>query len=309
MYMKLSICIATKNRSTHLLTCLGAILENKYNDFEILIIDQSTNFETNAVVDGLKNGRIRYIKTNTTGKSIALNIGIRESLGDICVFTDDDCIVSTHWLQNIYDYYQKHPDTAAVFGQTLPYKQKEHKHLRCPAIFKNNTSRIVTDPYIDHFTRLGNGNNMSVKKNIFSSIGTFQQWLGPGSISSPGGEEGELIYRILKNNMKVAFDPKIIVYHNKWLSVTQFNKLTILYDIGTIAWYTYWCIRNKDYRLWNKIKSRKSLIKNWVKRVASCLLRRKGAPFVEIYYAYLQFWSLAKGILIGAFASVLCKNI
>ena len=45
--------------------------------------------------------RFRYVRTSSRGASAARNVGVEQSTAPIIAFTDDDCRVSTDWLQQI----------------------------------------------------------------------------------------------------------------------------------------------------------------------------------------------------------------
>ena len=51
--------------------------------------------------------------------SRARNRGIAFSSGDIVYFTDDDCVVDKHWVQNIYQSFIDR-DADCVFGKIVP---------------------------------------------------------------------------------------------------------------------------------------------------------------------------------------------
>ena len=85
--MKISIIIPTINRPHELLSCLKSLFDsskdNKDLILEILVIDQSKNFETKNLCSNFK---VKYFHTEIKGLSKARNLGIKNSNGEYFIF-------------------------------------------------------------------------------------------------------------------------------------------------------------------------------------------------------------------------------
>ena len=160
------------------------------------------------------------------GKTRALNTGIKAARGNICAFTDDDCIPDTKWLENIVHIFRTNPMISGVFGKTLPYRPNLHPNLICPCTFNKPQKRIITKPH-RHWEDIGFGNNMAFKKATLEKIGLFKTWLGPGSVGS-NCEDGELAQRALIRGYSIGYNPHMIVYHNKWLTPAELDTGIII---------------------------------------------------------------------------------
>jgi len=94
MDMKLplvSIIIPTYNRAQLLARAVGSVLSQSYQCFELLIVDDGSNDNTQEVVSCFKDSRIRYFKMEKNkGASAARNFGMRESRGGYLSFLDSD---------------------------------------------------------------------------------------------------------------------------------------------------------------------------------------------------------------------------
>ena len=129
----ISVIICTRNRPIQVNLCLKSILNSKYYNYELVVVDQSENLITKNSLKKIRNNKIKYFHQDSKGLTKARNLGIKKANGSLLVFTDDDCIVSRNWLTKIYKIFQyKHIEI--VFGQTLPYKPFLHKNQYCPAI-------------------------------------------------------------------------------------------------------------------------------------------------------------------------------
>ena len=235
----ISVCLATKNRPEKLRQCLKAILNNTFQRFEIILIDQSDTHTTKGLITQLQSKKIRYFKMNTTGKAKALNLAIKKAKYELLAFTDDDCVVAKDWIKTIHDTYKKFPHIAGIFGNTLAYPTKRSGAWICPATFQSTSVRFFSNPSIIHYQVLGQGNNMSLKKSIIISVGMVKEWLGVGSIAK-AGEESELIFRILTNKNILMTNPNMVAYHNRWLSKNEYQFQESAYTRGLFAFYAYY---------------------------------------------------------------------
>src|SRR5262249_3034583 len=89
---RLSVAICTRNRADKLKRAVASILANTFDDFELIVIDQSTDGKTAAALSAIDDPRVRYIPTDTVGLAKSRNVAVRESRADILVYTDDDCV-------------------------------------------------------------------------------------------------------------------------------------------------------------------------------------------------------------------------
>jgi glycosyltransferase involved in cell wall biosynthesis len=94
---KVSVIILTYNRKEFLKAAIQSVLEQSYQDFEIIIVDDGSNDGTAAFVGSLTDPRINYIRNDTNqGEARSRNIGINRSSGEFIAFLDDD----DEWLSS-----------------------------------------------------------------------------------------------------------------------------------------------------------------------------------------------------------------
>jgi len=93
MKPKVSVIIPTYNRAQLIGKAIKSILEQSYQNFEIIIIDDSPNDETEKVVKEFNEKKIKYIHNEIkTNLPRARNQGVKESSSDsqYIAFLDDD---------------------------------------------------------------------------------------------------------------------------------------------------------------------------------------------------------------------------
>jgi glycosyltransferase involved in cell wall biosynthesis len=76
----LSVAICTRIRADKLKRAVDSVLANSFADFELFVVDQSTDGKTAAALAmTVDDSRLRYIPTNTVGVAKSRNIAARES--------------------------------------------------------------------------------------------------------------------------------------------------------------------------------------------------------------------------------------
>lgn len=204
-----SVIVATRDRPGDLARCLPAILANDWEDFEVVVVDQSASGETAKLVAALDDDRLRYVKHDGKGKSLALNYALPTVRGEVIAFTDDDCTAPTTWLADSVRVFEREPDAGLLFGAFAATDHEADKSF-VPAFLPKRYRRIRGRLHRTHF--LGVGGNMAVRRSTFERIGGFENHLGPGGRFRTG-EDCELAYRALKAGYTVVQDPSIVVTH------------------------------------------------------------------------------------------------
>lgn len=295
---KISVVIATKNRPNKLRSCLRSILDNDFDRFEIIVVDQS-NF-TNSL-NSLNKKKIRYYNQNRSGKSIALNFGVNKASGDIIAFTDDDCIVAKDWLQNIYESLSKNNIVVGAFGNVFPYKPGIHRGKICPSTFKKPNS-IIKRPG-KHWLKIGFGNNMAFKKEVFDEGYRFREWLGPGSIGK-AAVDAEFVLRLLVENRGKYFiyhNSGMKVFHDRWLSRKESRDAELAYDLGELACYGYFYFSGERFAksiVSNKLKKE---INNLFKTICTLIDNFNHETLYAFKYSFIEVCFVLKGLAVAFF--------
>ena len=88
---KVSVIIPTCNRPELLSRAIKSVLNQTYQDFELIVVDDGDEKLAEDVVRQFNNHRIKYIKhSEQKGGSAARNTGIKAAQGEFIAFLDDD---------------------------------------------------------------------------------------------------------------------------------------------------------------------------------------------------------------------------
>jgi len=229
--MKVSVIIATYNRSRLLKFAIESILCNTYANFDLIIADQSENDESEKLVNeyaGYDN-RIIYLYSKK-GKSKALNFAIKQTIGEIIAVTDDDCVVAQDWIEKIITFFALHSDAAIVLGDVIPGKYDPSEEI-IPMCRSRNRKYLGT---LSMKRGIGMGANMAVKRWVFEKVGWFDESLGTGA-RLKASIDWDFFYRTLAHGYPIYDTSLIKVQHNGRRSLEEAKKLWRRYQISTTA--------------------------------------------------------------------------
>src|SRR5437868_2002167 len=98
-----SVVIPTYNSASFLSQSIESVLQQTYDNFEVIVIDDGSTDNTEAVLSDYKDA-IHYIKKNNGGPSGARNLGIAEAKGEFIAFQDSDDLWLPEKLQLQMEY-------------------------------------------------------------------------------------------------------------------------------------------------------------------------------------------------------------
>ncbi len=126
MAPSVSIVIATYNRANYLGATLDSVLGQRFQDREVIVVDDGSTDETRSVVERY-GARVRYYYQSNRGPSAARNLGVQHALGAWIAIQDSDDLSLPNHLAALYGYASAHPDCAMVFANGAYLGGPEHR--------------------------------------------------------------------------------------------------------------------------------------------------------------------------------------
>jgi glycosyltransferase involved in cell wall biosynthesis len=168
----ISVIIPTYNRADLIPKAIQSVLDQTYQNWELIIVDNYSDDDTKEVIDSFRDPRISMLLIPRTGSVAASrNMGVHNAKGEWIAFLDSDDWWFPTKLSTVCEVIQRNPDLIYHDLQivTGPNDAKSHKKTK---------SRILKDPlYLD---LLLNGNDISlssvvVRKDIFLKVGGMNE--------------------------------------------------------------------------------------------------------------------------------------
>ena len=114
----ISVVVPTCDRREPLMKCIESIRGNNYSNYEIVVVDQSSDDATQKQMKAMfnNNQKIIYLRSDIKCSSDSRNRGWQKAKGDIIAFTDDDALVGERWLESYAEAFDQGNTCVGMVG-------------------------------------------------------------------------------------------------------------------------------------------------------------------------------------------------
>jgi len=230
-----SILLPTFNRAHLLPRAIASVLDQTYQNWELLIWNDGSTDDTEQVLQALTDPRIRTFNDINHGKPYALNQAYANAHGDLIAFLDDD----DEWLPDKLGiqimFLQENPDVDLCFGnfrnidkatsqETLGFMQSCAGIKKLVTITTSHEFKLISDGWLEG---IGTDNFIAtdtviLRKVFFDRVGLFNEGL-------QNSEDFEFWWRAGLAGVRAAYTDEILLIRNKYpgsLSSTGIFTLT-----------------------------------------------------------------------------------
>jgi rhamnosyltransferase len=217
-----SILIRTKNGERYIGKALSAIFSQKYQNFEVLIVDSGS---TDATLEIARKYPVKIyeIKPEDFTWGYALNYGFQRAKGEYIICLSQDVLpLSENWLETIIHNFGDN-SVAAVMCSTLPWPDCNPFDRR-GLLKKFNMPKqeiLPGPPYI-----FGNVSS-AIRKSVWERM-HFDEKLSYC-------EDEDWMRKVRKLNYKVIFEPEAKVYHSHNETLKQIYRRTYQFSSAVTA--------------------------------------------------------------------------
>jgi GT2 family glycosyltransferase len=284
-----SIIILNYNGKKFLDECLTSIFNTKYENFEVILID-----------NGSSDGSVEYAKEKFGEKEklkiLALNRnmgfakgnneGFKIAKGEYIIFLNNDVRVEENWLKELIKVMERKPDIGAAQPKIL---LNDGIHIDAAGCFIDYMGRVYQRGVFEKDKGQYNsidevfyakGAAIIVRRKALEEVGVFD----PDYFLYY--EETDLCWRIWLKGYKVAYIPNSIIYHKGGATVGKKRSPVAIFHarknhIATLI---------KNYELRNLIKYLTPLIIRMLMYTIRLFLKRN----LKIGRAYIRaiFWNI-----------------
>ncbi|MDY6790233.1 MAG: glycosyltransferase [Thermodesulfobacteriota bacterium] len=112
---KISVVMSVYNGEKHLKEAIESVLQQTFQDFEFIIVDDASNDKSNKILQSFSDPRIRVIKNRKNlGLTRSLNRGVKAAKGEYIARMDADDISLPHRFARQVEFIERNPDHAAA---------------------------------------------------------------------------------------------------------------------------------------------------------------------------------------------------
>lgn len=245
---RISIVVCTFNGADKIRLLLDSLKKQTYKNLEIIIVDDGSTDRTSDIVKKYPFKLIKH-KTNR-GLADSRNTGVKNSGGNIIVFTDDDCIADKNWIKEIVKCYQQNPEINAVGGRVEPYSidtllEKYAYYAKHPIYIhpteigsKRRVKSYLSNMFGTKQKTLKNGQKLSGLMGLNSSYN--KELIMKAGMHQPGirrGVDWDLNMKLRKVGLNAIYCDKAVIYHKHRIGLKAFLKH--MFSYGKVYWQTH----------------------------------------------------------------------
>ena len=114
---KLSVIVVARNEEKYIQKCILSILNQTYQNFELIIVDDCSTDRTPQIIQEFDDERIRYFRNSSNlGIAKSRNIAIEKVRCKYVFFTDGDCMPMRSWLKDGLNWFENN-DSILIQGR------------------------------------------------------------------------------------------------------------------------------------------------------------------------------------------------
>jgi len=195
-----TVLIRAFNEERWLPEVFAALSRQRYNDFEVLLVDSGSVDRTREIA--ASNGaRILRLRTEDFTFGHSLNVGIRETASPYIAILSAHAIPSDErWLEQLVAPLRE-PDVAMVYGGQRGHKISKFSEARDFERIFPSESRIVDDPD----NPFANNANSIIKRELWTQC--------PYDEGLPGLEDIGWAKHWIERGYKVWYEPQACIIH------------------------------------------------------------------------------------------------
>ena len=127
-----SVIIPTYNRAGFIVEAVDTVLQQTYQEFEIIVVDDGSIDNTRDVIGNKykSDNRVRYFYKQNGERAAARNFGLRQAKGEYAVFFDSDDLMKPHYLATLAGIIEKNP---GVYLLAASFNFIDHDKKETPA--------------------------------------------------------------------------------------------------------------------------------------------------------------------------------
>ena len=260
-----SIVIPVYNKEKFVAKTLKSVLDQTFDDFEIIIVNDGSTDQSEAKILEFKDSRIQYYSKKNEGVAAARNFGIEKATADYICFLDADDFWFSNFLETMHHSISKFPEQK-VFASAIEIETKNNCITAHYSIPKKSDFEIVNFFEASQKKCVLWTSSICIHKSVLENIGTFDTKI-------KYGEDTELWIRI-GLQFPIVFIHKILARY--------------VYDDGSISRNSNYFFESYTFEKYAQEEKKNSALKKFMdlnrfSAVIKCNLNGDWKTAQEIY--------------------------
>lgn len=172
---KISVIIPAYNAEATILETIDSVLKQTFTDFELLVINDGSQDNTQTVVESISDARVQVISYPNGGVCVARNRGISLAKGELIAFLDADDLWTSDKLEKQYAALQEHPEAGVAYSWTcfMDVTDSQTPPTFLPSLEYEWTGDVYPNLLVQDF--IHSGSNTLIRREAIASVGEFDQ--------------------------------------------------------------------------------------------------------------------------------------
>lgn len=214
----ISVIIPTYNRIEYLKQTLDSVLEQTYQNIEVIIIDDGSTDNTREVILSNKDRRIKYIWQENSGlPALARNKGLNAARGEYVAFLDSDDLWLPAKLEKQMQAFDNNPGLLLVSTNGYYFRENYRKKMKS----------IITDKKISFRSLLRDNiiitSSVLMKSEVMKQIGLMDE-----DPRIKAAEDYDYWLRILnyRDNSALVLKDRFVMYRLHRNNLNKFGQIS-----------------------------------------------------------------------------------
>lgn len=209
-----SVVMPAFNASRTIAESIMSVIEQGYQDWELIIVDDGSVDSTGEIVGSFNDPRIIYLKQSNRGVAAARNSAIKKATGKYIAFLDADDLWNEEKLASQVDFMESNEQRCISHtGYKSFVDSRENvieNKLFYPFAIKSDLERLLVFNYLATLT-------VMVKRETLERVGFFDE-------TYMGAEDWELWTRVLLSGCAIGYIEKELAFYREGTSGLSKNR-------------------------------------------------------------------------------------
>lgn len=168
-----TVVIIAYNTRDFVEVAIDSVLRQTFRQLELVVVEDGSDDGTRALVAGIDDPRVRYLRQENAGPSAARNLGIRASSGELIAFLDSDDWWEPAKLERQVAALSAHPECGWAFSgarQVTEFGQVMDEGL--PQVSGHVLRHMLPVNCVT-----GSSSSVIVRRRLLESVGGFDETL------------------------------------------------------------------------------------------------------------------------------------